>query len=118
MTLAIRSQGQLPRPDYATQLLGPGNVSERAPLVPDGGAVEAHFPKLYPANRSQQVLQDYARPSAEAFGALLIPAVFRKEREGLRCLLQASDAPAAQWLNARGEDERLLKMLVHLLVEV
>ncbi|MNJ17687.1 Yop protein translocation protein X [compost metagenome] len=121
MSLAV-SAGGLPVSPVGDQYLGYRDAPVRAPLLPEGSPIEAYFPKLYPPNRSQQLLLDYARPGAEVFGSLLVPSVFRRRREELRRKLKAFNSPcatlAAQWLNERGEDERLLQMFIHLLVEV
>lgn len=103
--------------------LAPEYVSlpARHALPPDGHGVESHFDTLYPSHLAERQLLAFAQPG-EDFHDLLRPQVFRQALAQLRQTLDGCEQPALaaarELLRARGEDEQLLRLAVHLLHKV
>lgn len=103
--------------------LAPEYVSlpERHVLPPDGHCVESHFDVLYPTHQGERQLLAFAQPG-EGFHELLRPQVFRQALAQLRQALDGGELPAlvaaSDLLSARGEDEQLLHLAIHLLHKV
>jgi type III secretion protein X len=104
--------------DWKADLAG---LPERYLLPPDGRSIEAHVESLYPYGLSERPLINFARPD-EVFLELLRPDVFRQVLSALRQRLSQSDEPTfialSQLLLERADDEKLLRMALHLLHKV